>query len=242
MKKAKTVEQLIERGEIILLDPFMVRKAGLAVKVGLPKAEYEALEIDKALTEKKGKRVKALINAVMWLVFRCQKTGVKANAVVKLDAAGWPPMCMGVYPFNSGNESVLILGRIKEEPKKIEEFDDLLGETIASIEGCKENSDEILITLLNGRKFRMYHQQDCCEGVSVEDVCGDVADIVGSPLTLAEMSTSDKNPEGVVKKYQDSFTWTFYKLATVKGYMTIRWYGESNGYYSEKVCFEEVAK
>ena len=88
----------------------------------------------------------------------------------------------------------------------------------------------------------MYHHQDCCENVTVEDVCGDVADIVGSPLTLAEKSTSDKNPEGVVKKYQDSFTWTFYKLATVKGYVTIRWYGESNGYYSEGVSFEEVTK
>lgn len=118
MKKAKTVEKLIEKGEIILLDPFMVSQAGLGVKVGLPKAEYEALEVDKALGEKKGKRVKALINAVMWLVFRCQKMGVKANAVVKLDAAGWPPMCMGVYPLNSGKESVLILARLKEEVEK----------------------------------------------------------------------------------------------------------------------------
>ena len=118
MKKSKTVEQLIKSGEIILLDPYMVSKAGLSVKVGLPKAEYEALEVDKALGEKKGKRVKALINAVMWLVFRCQKTGVKANAVVRLDAAGWPAMCMGVYPFNSGKESVLILARLKEEVAK----------------------------------------------------------------------------------------------------------------------------
>ena len=65
-------------------------------------------------------------------------------------------------------------------------------------------------------------------------------DLVGTPILMAEEVTNEPNvnPEGVpIPEYQDCFTWTFYKFATIKGYVTIRWYGESNGYYSESVDF-----
>jgi len=64
---------------------------------------------------------------------------------------------------------------------------------------------------------------------------------VGSPLTLAEESTSNTNPgDYTPSRYQESFTWTFYRFATIKGYVDIRWLGESNGYYSESVGFVEM--
>lgn len=116
----------------------------------------------------------------------------------------------------------------------------LKGQTLRKIE---KSSDEINFETSDGKHYRIYHSQDCCEHVSIEDICGDLNDLIGSPILLAEESTSNVNPEGIKKEYQDhidSFTWTFYKLATNKGSVTIRWYGESNGYYSDSVDFEEV--
>lgn len=116
---------------------------------------------------------------------------------------------------------------------------DLIGKTMVSV--SQVDNDELRFTTSDGERFRLYHYQDCCESVEIEDVIGDLSDLVESPILMAEeVSHECENPEGVPEKeWQDSWTWTFYKLATVKGYVTIRWYGESNGYYSERVAFEK---
>lgn len=87
----------------------------------------------------------------------------------------------------------------------------------------------------------MYHDQDCCESVYVEDIIGDLQDLVGSPILMAE-EVSNIDEEKLPKREAESYTWTFYKFATLKGYVTIRWYGESNGYYSESVGFYRIGK
>jgi hypothetical protein len=119
------------------------------------------------------------------------------------------------------------------------DFSALVGKTLTHIDGGV-GDDAITFITSEGERYRMHHIQDCCESVEVDDICGDLSDLIGSPIVLAEESASATTPDGVEPRecYGDSETWTFYRLATAKGFVTIRWYGTSNGYYSESVYFE----
>lgn len=108
---------------------------------------------------------------------------------------------------------------------------ELIGKTLVSIEGCYIGGDEIIFKTACSETYRLMHYQDCCEYVCVVDVIGDVSDIIGHPLIIARESNGDGPECG---------TWTFYTLATIKGYLDIRWLGESNGYHSERVTFERI--
>jgi hypothetical protein len=114
------------------------------------------------------------------------------------------------------------------------EFGILQGMSISEIWGCEPGSDQIIFATAEGRRFRLCHHQECCEHVTVEDVCGDPSDILKWPIYCAE-ERSSAGPEG-----HDSATWTFYHLSGVGGSLDIRWLGTSSGYYSEKVEFEEI--
>ena len=110
----------------------------------------------------------------------------------------------------------------------------LLGKTITSIEGLKVESEEVLFVCEDGSKFKMFHEQDCCESVSVEDVNGNIENILNSPILKAdEKSNNGENDYGTE-------TFTFYTIATINGFVDIRWHGESNGYYSEEVTFKQT--
>lgn len=113
----------------------------------------------------------------------------------------------------------------------------LIGETLTEVKVLRNTADgdKILFTTASGKHYQMYHQQDCCESVTIDDIVGDVADLVGSPVTVATEQSRHATPDE-----DSSQTWTFYKLATAKGWVDIRWWGASNGYYSEGVSFEEL--
>jgi hypothetical protein len=119
---------------------------------------------------------------------------------------------------------------------------DLVGKTLVSIKGAP-GEDRMVMQASDGSVYALYHSPDCCESVDIESIVGDLNDLIGEPLLMAEEVTHENvNPEGVkTPEYSDeSFTWTFYKFATRKGYVDVRWYGSSNGYYSENVAFAQL--
>lgn len=104
------------------------------------------------------------------------------------------------------------------------------------------NGEELIFHREDGTTFTFYHQDDCCEQVYIEDIAGDLSDLEGTPLLQAEKVSSPRcsgpnpYPSDVPEEcIIDTWTWTFYKFSTIRGSVTVRWLGTSNGYYSERV-------
>jgi hypothetical protein len=129
-------------------------------------------------------------------------------------------------------------------------INELVGKTLTEIK-CNKQGGKIVFITQDDVVYKMFHIQDCCESVVIEDINGDLEDLINTPILVAEeVSNYEPLSENEIKLTKDaseygSCTWTFYKLATKNGYVTIRWFGESNGYYSESVDFiklENVAE
>lgn len=113
-------------------------------------------------------------------------------------------------------------------------FSELVGQTLASVTETPEGG--LVFITDTGQRYEMYHEQNCCEHVYLEEIVGDLADSIGAPIVHAEEVISYPE-EPPVDSNDLSHCWTFYKLSTSRGYITFRWYGASNGYYSETVSF-----
>ena len=127
------------------------------------------------------------------------------------------------------------------------QISDLLGVTLTEVNVDNNEShyccqDVIVFIASTGDRYEMYHDQDCCESVGIDEIIGDLSDLVGNPILLAESVSNNDRLPGFDRDYGDSHTWTFYKLSTIRGSVTIRWFGTSNGYYSESVSFKIITQ
>lgn len=87
--------------------------------------------------------------------------------------------------------------------------------------------------------YIFYHNQDCYENVYIEDICGDLCDLTNTPIISAELVGGGYfEPES--DGGEEYIDWYFYKFSTIKGSVTIRWCGTSNGCYSTAVEFKKI--
>lgn len=125
---------------------------------------------------------------------------------------------------------------------KFNNFFDLKGQTLSAITPIP--SREEFFSFHQGDKLVGYlqHRQDCCENVDFIKCIGEPADVLNSPITLAETDNPSEDPSWHTPPHSanESFTWSVFILETAKGRVELWFLGESNGYYGESVDFVGV--
>lgn len=117
----------------------------------------------------------------------------------------------------------------------VRNLNEMVGQTFTKV-----TADRDAIYFENKKvKYMFFHEQDCCETVEVEEIIGDLEDLQDWPLLVAREDSNVDFP--APSNNEESFTWTFYNFATYKGWVTVRFLGVSNGYYSESVtCMKTI--
>lgn len=121
------------------------------------------------------------------------------------------------------------------------------GEKIVSVDGLDKDSERVVFECESGKIFTFFHEEDCCESVQLCDFDLEAGEIIGHTVLYAYESTNSGDDETTPRaqrpdKYSESWTWTFYRICTTGGTLCMRWLGESNGYYSERVEVEITKK
>lgn len=116
----------------------------------------------------------------------------------------------------------------------LESVKDMVGKTIIEIIGNEIKSEDIIFLCSDGSKYKMYHVQDCCEHVMVDNIVGDFKNIINEKITEINESNPDREVKGIEDDFVlESFTWYDFEIKTLKGSVVFQWLGCSNGCYSE---------
>ena len=122
------------------------------------------------------------------------------------------------------------------------EFKELVGKTFTHVTGCHKDSEEIVFET-EKEWYKLGTTYDCCASICVASFDGDVEDLIDTPILEAtcEFSELSKQEYEANDNYAKPY-WCFYKLKTIKGYVTIRWIEDNNGFYSVDVEFTKTFK
>jgi hypothetical protein len=118
--------------------------------------------------------------------------------------------------------------------RKHVEFSALVGEVLDSVDIDREEN-QILLTTRSGRRFVVYHEQECCETVAISGQDGSFDKLVGKPIVEARDIAVDTGDDEL-----DSQTTTTLVFRVDDQTVISRWIGDSNGYYSESVDIAEL--
>ena len=118
----------------------------------------------------------------------------------------------------------------------IDDVNENFASGIKEVRCYQKGTGAIWFKCKNGNTVVFYHEQNCCEDVWLEDADGLVNGVdIFTDCDWCEVEKVQSDNYAALNKYDESYTWTFYKFRTNKGYDFMRWYGTSNGYYSEDV-------
>lgn len=90
------------------------------------------------------------------------------------------------------------------------DVEEMLNQTFTLVRATNDT-----VTFENDKvRYTLYHQDDCCESVYVEDIIGDLEDLENLPLLISREDTNAEDP-GTCQG--ESYTWTFYNFAILQG-------------------------
>lgn len=125
-------------------------------------------------------------------------------------------------------------------------FKNLKGKIIRRI--ITKNDEEMYFEIGRDEWYYLHHNGDY-SNIWLAEIIGDLDDVVGSVIVEAELvkqqtDAGEGRPDNITEaertRSEESGTWSFYKLRTGTGSVTLRWCGTSNGYYSEEVDYHSV--
>lgn len=86
----------------------------------------------------------------------------------------------------------------------IEIFEELIGKEFSDIINIKDRVLYFKISDDSGYIF--YHDQDCCEDVYIEDICGDFDDLTNTPILSAELVGGESKKD---ENFDECIDWYF---------------------------------